>query len=168
MPLRKSPAPPLPPAADAAIQIVRTLHDAGHRALLAGGCVRDLLLGHDPKDFVVASDATPERICSLFRPTRTVGASFGVVLVRKLGRWIEVATFRSDGRYLDGRRPSTVTFTDEEHDAQRRDFTVNGMFLDPLDLSVLDYVGGADDLAGHVIRCIGDPTARFAEDYLRL
>lgn len=158
----------LPPAATAAVAIVRRLVAAGHQALLAGGCVRDLLLGQTPEDYDVATDAPPERVSELFRPTRQVGAQFGVVLVRKRGRWIEVATFRADGPYLDGRRPVHITLSDAEHDARRRDFTVNGMFLDPLARQVIDYVGGRADLEARVIRAIGDPAARFEEDYLRL
>jgi len=158
----------LPPAATAAVAIVRRLVAAGHQALLAGGCVRDLLLGQTPEDYDVATDAPPERVSELFRPTRQVGAQFGVVLVRKRGRWIEVATFRADGPYLDGRRPVHITLSDAEHDARRRDFTVNGMFLDPLARQVIDYVGGRADLEARVIRAIGDPVARFEEDYLRL
>lgn len=159
---------PLPHDADAAIAIVRDLRAAGHEALFAGGSVRDLLLGQAPKDYDVATDAPPERIRKLFRPTRLVGQAFGVVLVRKMDRWVEVATFRSDGTYSDGRRPDSVTFADARQDAQRRDFTINGMFLDPIELRVIDYVAGQADLAARVVRCIGDPAARFSEDYLRL
>lgn len=155
-------------AAEGAVRIVRALTRAGHQALLAGGCVRDLLLGLRPQDYDVATDAPPERIGQLFRRTRKVGAQFGVVLVRERGKWIEVATFRSDGWYLDGRRPSEVHFCDARHDAQRRDFTVNGMFLDPLARTLIDYVGGREDLQTKLIRAIGDPPARFAEDHLRL
>ena len=111
---------------------------------------------------------SPERICQLFRRTRKVGAQFGVVLVRERRKWVEVATFRSDGQYLNGRRPSEVHFCDARHDAERRDFTVNGMFLDPLDHVLIDYIGGREDLEARLIRAIGDPPARFAEDHLRL
>lgn len=158
----------LPHTADAAVRIVRRLVAAGHQALLAGGCVRDLLLELSPQDYDVATDAPPERICQLFRRTRKVGAQFGVVLVRERRRWIEVATFRSDGQYLDGRRPTEVHFCDARHDAERRDFTVNGMFLDPLRHALIDYVGGRADLEAKLIRAIGDPPARFTEDHLRL
>lgn len=158
----------LPSAARPALAIVRELVRAGYQGLLAGGCVRDLLLGREPHDFDVATDAPPDAVCRQFRATRRVGAQFGVVLVRKRRRWIEVATFRTDGPYLDGRRPSTVTITDAEHDALRRDFTVNGMFLDPVQMQVIDYVGGQADLDAGLIRAIGDPAARFDEDYLRL
>jgi poly(A) polymerase len=150
------------------VRIVQRLRQAGHQALLAGGCVRDLLRGQPPEDYDVATDATPRRVCALFQPTRKVGVQFGVVLVRSAGRWIEVATFRSDGAYLDGRHPAEVTFGDARQDAQRRDFTVNGMFLDPLGPTVIDYVGGQADLAARLVRCIGDPAARFEEDHLRL
>jgi tRNA nucleotidyltransferase/poly(A) polymerase len=158
----------LPPAAEPAVTAVHKLAADGHQALLAGGCVRDLLLGLAPQDYDIATDATPDRICELFRRTRKVGAQFGVVLVRVKGRWVEVATFRSDGEYLDGRRPVQVHFCDARHDAERRDFTVNGMFLDPLERTLIDYVGGRQDLQAGLIRAIGDPAARFAEDHLRL
>lgn len=158
----------IPAAADAAVSIVRELRERGFEALLAGGCVRDLLLGAPPKDFDVATNAPPTEITRLFRPTRLVGQAFGVVLVKRRGSWIEVATFRSDGTYSDGRHPDSVTFTDARHDAQRRDFTINGMFFDPLAETLLDYVGGAEDLKAKRIRCIGEPRARFAEDYLRM
>jgi tRNA nucleotidyltransferase/poly(A) polymerase len=158
----------LPHAAKAAVEIIRRLTAAGYQALLAGGCVRDLLLGLQPQDYDVATDATPDHICQLFHRTRKVGAQFGVVLVRTQRRWVEVATFRSDGKYLDGRRPCDVHFSDARHDAQRRDFTVNGMFLDPLGHRLIDYVGGREDLQAGLIRAIGDPPARFAEDHLRL
>lgn len=158
----------LPPDSEPAVRIVQTLRAAGHTALLAGGCVRDLLRGEPPSDYDVATDATPRRVCELLRPTRQVGAHFGVVLVRSGRRWVEVATFRTDGQYRDGRRPEEVTFGSAEQDALRRDFTINGMFLDPLERRVLDYVGGLEDLAGCRIRAIGEPSRRFAEDHLRL
>jgi len=158
----------LPEPAAPAVAIVRRLVEAGHTALLAGGCVRDLLLGQLPQDYDVATDAPPERVQALFRSTRLVGARFGVVLVRQNRRWIEVATFRADGPYPDGRHPAQVRFTDAREDALRRDFTVNGMFLDPLTRTVVDYVGGRADLEARLIRAIGDPQARFDEDHLRL
>lgn len=159
---------PLPAEAAPAVEIVRALRAAGHQALLAGGCVRDLLRGVPPHDYDVATDAPPARVVELFRATREVGASFGVVLVRRRSRWVEVATFRSDGVYRDGRRPESVVYSDARHDAQRRDFTVNGMFLDPESGQVIDYVGGRADIRDGVIRAIGDPAARFSEDHLRL
>jgi poly(A) polymerase len=158
----------LPEAAEPAVEIVRALVAAGHEALLAGGCVRDLLLGTPPHDWDVATDAPPERVCALFRPTRKVGAQFGVVLVRRRQRWIEVATFRSDLGYVDGRRPVGVAYSDAEHDALRRDFTINGMFLDPVRGEVRDFVGGQADLEARLVRAIGVPAQRFDEDYLRL
>jgi poly(A) polymerase len=166
------PEPTDPPTAvrkrEAAEKIVRVLQGAGHVAYFAGGCVRDQLLGLEPKDYDVATDATPEQVKALFRNTRLVGEAFGVVLVRLKRCEIEVATFRSEGDYSDGRRPDHVEFTDAEHDAQRRDFTINGLFYDPVADQVHDFVEGRDDLARRRIRAIGDPAKRFAEDYLRM
>jgi poly(A) polymerase len=153
---------------DDAIAILRRLREAGHVAYFAGGCVRDELLGHPPLDYDVATDAHPDKVRSLFRNTQAVGAAFGVILIRTHGGQVEVATFRSDGPYDDGRRPSEVTFTTAQQDAQRRDFTINGLFLDPLNNEVIDYVGGRDDLASHTLRAIGNPDDRFAEDHLRM
>ncbi len=155
----------------AATQIVRTLRDAGHQAYLVGGCVRDLVLGREPEDFDVATDATPDRVMQLFPETYAVGAQFGVVLVPVEGKLpIEVATFRSDGLYTDGRHPDQVTYTREpREDVARRDFTINGLLLDPLENDkVLDFVGGRADLEAGVIRAIGEPGRRFAEDKLRM
>lgn len=173
--------PPLPPppddvnpsARDGALAVVRRLHDAGHTAYFAGGCVRDLLLGRPPKDYDVATDAPPARVRALFPRTQAVGAAFGVILVRQGRSQVEVATFRADGNYADGRRPDAVRFTTAEEDAQRRDFTINGLFLDPLAAGspseqVIDYVGGRADLSAGVLRAIGDAEARFAEDHLRM
>ncbi|MDR3632291.1 MAG: CCA tRNA nucleotidyltransferase [Isosphaeraceae bacterium] len=155
-----------------ATEIVRKLREAGHTALWAGGCVRDLLLGLAPSDYDVATDATPAQVTALFlRRTIQVGAAFGVVRVRgsKLtGAEVEVATFRSDGAYLDGRHPESVVFSTPRADAERRDFTINGMFYDPMSGEVIDFVGGQADLAAKVLRAIGDPAARFGEDKLRL
>src|SRR3954469_23233625 len=153
--------------------VLRRLREAGHVAYFAGGCVRDLLLGLEPKDWDVATDAPPQRVRELFSKTEAVGAAFGVILVRHGKSVVEVATFRSEGNYLDGRRPSEVRFTTAEEDARRRDFTINGLFLDPLAggppaEQVIDYVGGREDLRRGVLRAIGDPERRFAEDYLRL
>jgi len=150
------------------LYVVRRLRRAGYQALLAGGCVRDLLLGRRPHDYDIATDARPESVCALFARSRTVGAHFGVVIVLVGNRQVEVATFRSDTDYTDGRRPVRVVFTDARHDAQRRDFTINGMFLNPLTGEVIDYVGGQTDLQRRLIRAIGDPDARFAEDHLRM
>ncbi|SNT09363.1 poly(A) polymerase [Granulicella rosea] len=166
---------PPSPAAHAALHIVRTLRDDGCQAYLAGGCVRDLLLGNDlknsgsPKDYDVATSATPDRIVQLFPRTQQVGAHFGVILVLHDDITTEVATFRHDGAYSDGRRPDAVRFsTDPREDVLRRDFTINGMLLDPFSGEVLDYVGGRADLAAKTIRAIGDPALRFAEDKLRM
>jgi poly(A) polymerase len=161
---------------DFALSVVRQLRDAGYEALWAGGCVRDQLLGREPKDYDVATSALPDAVRDLFgrRRTLAVGASFGVitVLAPKPLTQIDVATFRTDGDYRDGRRPESVAFTDAEHDAQRRDFTINGLFFDPIaecaSERVIDYVGGATDLEARVIRAIGDPVRRFTEDKLRL
>jgi poly(A) polymerase len=152
-----------------ATDVVRRLREAGHDALFAGGCVRDQLLGREPDDFDVATDARPEQVRRLFRRTVAVGVSFGVVEV--LGpkpHKVQVATFRSDGTYTDGRHPDAVTFSTAREDALRRDFTINGMFFDPLAGAVIDYVGGEADLRDCIVRAIGDPGARFAEDKLRL
>jgi len=153
---------------DAAIDTIRRLRANGHVALLAGGCVRDMLLGQTPKDYDVATDATPQRVDELFPRSRMVGAKFGVVLVRRRRHDIEVATFRSDGVYSDGRRPDDVRFGTDLEDAKRRDFTINGLFYDPIDDRVIDHVGGQADLNRRVLRTIGDPEQRFAEDHLRM
>jgi poly(A) polymerase len=166
----------------AAREIVVTLFAAGHQAYFAGGCVRDLLLGVEPKDFDVATSATPDVVMGMFQKTYSVGAHFGVVLVctpNEDGGEIatEVATFRHDGAYSDGRRPDAVRFsTDPREDVLRRDFTINGMLLDPMIFeetgdaaaATLDYVGGQEDLKAHVLRAIGEPALRFAEDKLRM
>lgn len=152
----------------AATYVIRTLRENGHEALLAGGCVRDFLLGKEPKDYDVATSATPQQVIALFPGALTVGAHFGVVIVKRDGHQIEVATFRTDGSYKDGRRPESVTFSTAEEDAQRRDFTVNGLFRDPVENRIIDYVGGQADLEKRVLRAIGNPDRRFAEDRLRL
>jgi poly(A) polymerase len=154
-----------------ATEIVKRLRQAGYQALWAGGCVRDLILGQTPADFDVATAATPEQVMAAL-PYRaiTVGISFGVVRVRHPrldGVEVEIATFRSDGAYVDGRRPESVVFGSPELDAARRDFTINGMFMDPLSGEVIDFVGGQDDLKNHILRAIGDPVARLREDRLR-
>ena len=152
-----------------AVDVVRTLRAGGYESLWAGGCVRDHVLGHEPKDFDVATSATPAQVRALFRRTVAVGESFGVV--RVLGRSgiaVEVATFRTDATYSDGRHPDAVTFSTAQEDAQRRDFTINGMFFDPLADKVIDFVGGKEDLQQGLIRAIGDPNARIAEDKLRM
>jgi len=169
-------------AREIATTIVRTLRDAGHTAYFAGGCVRDALLGLQPTDFDVATDATPPKVRSLFKHTAEVGAAFGVVLVHERSMTdarsaseritVEVATFRSDGPYTDSRRPDSVRFSDPPSDAARRDFTINALFLDPLapppiENGIIDFVSGLHDLHARVIRAVGDPAARLAEDHLR-
>jgi poly(A) polymerase len=154
---------------DFAIDVVRRLRSAGHEALWAGGCVRDELLGLVPKDYDVATDARPDEVRRLFKRTVAVGASFGVVEVlgpRPLK--VQVATFRSDVSYSDGRHPDAVVFSSAGEDALRRDFTINGMFFDPLEEKLIDYVGGQCDLQSKVLRAIGDPATRIAEDKLRM
>jgi poly(A) polymerase len=178
-----------------AVSIVSTLREHGHQAYLCGGCVRDLLLCHEPADYDVTTDATPEQVMRIFPQTYAVGAQFGVVLIPipkdpqgkdddslaggevesipgfsagKSGV-VEVATFRSDVSYSDGRHPDAVRFSkDPREDVQRRDFTINGLLLDPISEEVLDYVGGRNDLEAHIIRTIGEPSQRFTEDKLRM
>src|SRR5205807_973378 len=172
----------------AAVEIVRTLRQQNHQAYLVGGCVRDLLLGREPADYDVATDATPAEVMRIFPETYAVGAQFGVVLVPAddlcraavdattsaqppaTSHCVEVATFRCDGLYSDSRHPDEVRYTrDPKEDVQRRDFTINGLLLDPLDNDqVLDFVGGRADLEAGVIRTIGEPEKRFAEDKLRM
>ena len=149
--------------------MIAKLRAAGHQAYLVGGCVRDLLLGLQPKDFDVATDARPDRIMHLFPRSGRVGAHFGVVLVRDLFHQVEVATFRSDHTYEDGRHPEFVRFeNDPRQDVLRRDFTINGLMMDPVSGEVLDFAGGRIDLKRRVVRAIGDPDTRFGEDHLRL
>ncbi|MBL9148515.1 MAG: CCA tRNA nucleotidyltransferase [Phycisphaerae bacterium] len=152
----------------AATAVVERLARAGFEAYLAGGCVRDHLLGIEPDDYDVATSASPEDVKRVFPGSRGVGEAFGVVLVRVGGHTIEVATFRSDGTYADGRRPDSVRFSSAAEDAERRDFTINGLFQDPVSGKVVDFVGGERDLRERVLRAIGDPERRFAEDHLRL
>jgi len=154
---------------DKATAVVRRLHDAGYQAYWAGGCVRDRLLGREPDDYDVATSATPGEVLKLFPQAVAVGAQFGVVKVFLDEAEIEVATFRSDHGILDGRRPAAVRFSESpEEDVRRRDFTINGLLYDPVENQVLDLVGGEDDLRAGVIRTIGEPAERFAEDRLRL
>ena len=159
---------PSTPLARQVLELCERLRGAGHQALLAGGCVRDLLLGSDPQDYDVATDARPGRVQALFPKTVAVGAAFGVVVVVTEAGNVEVATFRAEGAYSDGRHPDSVSFGDARADAERRDFTVNGLFLDPLDGKMIDHVGGLPDLAARKLRAIGDPAIRFREDHLRL
>src|SRR6202030_3086778 len=169
---------------DFATSIVETLRQRGFQAYLVGGCVRDLLLGREPNDYDVATNATPAQVMGIFPETYAVGAQFGVVLVPPPDRGavsgdraelsskshaVEVATFRSDIGYSDGRHPDEVRFTlDPRDDVLRRDFTINGLLLDPVSGEVLDFVGGRQDLDAKLIRAIGDPERRFREDHLRL
>jgi len=155
-------------AREAAVVIARRLRQHGHVALLAGGCVRDRLRGEEPSDYDIATDATPARVSELFRHAKGVGEAFGVMLVRRGRHVVEVATFRSDGTYRDGRRPESVEFGTPEADARRRDFTINGLFEDPESGAIIDFVGGQADLSAGVIRAIGVPADRFAEDRLRM
>ena len=148
--------------------LVDRLRTAGYLAYFAGGCVRDLVRQQTPKDIDIATDARPEEVQKIFRRTHAVGAHFGVVVVVEDDRQFEVATFRSDGAYLDGRHPVAVNYSSPEADARRRDFTINGMFFDPPNDAVIDFVGGREDLAAGIVRAIGDPAQRFAEDRLRL
>ena len=157
-----------PSVIEAGAHLVQELQRRGYRALFAGGCVRDRLLGKVPKDVDIATDALPEAVQAIFPRTVPVGVQFGVVRVLESGYEFEVATFRADSAYVDGRHPESVRFSSAEEDASRRDFTVNGLFLDPVTNRVLDFVGGQADLAAGVIRAIGDPKQRFAEDRLRL
>ncbi len=152
----------------AALQIVHILHANGYEALFAGGCVRDKLLGHIPQDYDIATSAPPAKVERLFDQTVAVGKAFGIIRVRYQGYEIEVATFRNEGPYLDGRRPSFVQFATAREDAERRDFTVNGLFYDPIRRIVLDFVGGKSDLRRQILQAIGDPRKRFQEDHLRL
>ena len=154
---------------DAAKSIVRTLTKAGHDAVFAGGCVRDALLGQEPSDFDLATSASPDEVVALFPKTVEVGRQFGVVMVVVDGLPFEVATYRSDGPYSDGRHPDTVNFpVAREEDVKRRDFTVNGLMQDPFTRDIFDYVGGVRDILARTIRAIGDPRRRFEEDRLRI
>lgn len=151
-----------------ALDVARRLREAGHEALFCGGAVRDRLLGRKPGDYDIATSAPPEVVAPLFPHALLVGAQFGTVVVPGEGRQVEVTTFRADGLYIDGRRPVGVVFSDAQTDAQRRDFTVNGLFEDPFTGEVVDYVEGRRDLVARLLRAIGDPSARFLEDHLRM
>jgi len=153
---------------ETAIKIIKRLRKADYQALLAGGCVRDMLLKRQAKDYDVATDAKHDEVVKLFGRTLKVGAKFGVVMVIINGVQTEVATFRTESGYTDGRHPGRVVFSSPQKDASRRDFTINGMFYDPIGRKVIDYVGGQGDLRKGVIRTIGDAQKRFGEDYLRL
>jgi len=152
-----------------ATQIIRKLRHAGHQAYFAGGCVRDRLIQRPPKDIDIATSATPDQVQELFEKASDLqGKAFGVIRIRQGENVYEVATFRKDGAYLDGRRPESVTFSTAEEDAQRRDFTINGLFFAPLENRVIDYVNGQADLKKRLLRAIGKPEARFEEDHLRI
>ncbi len=151
-----------------ATNIVGTLQDQGFEAYLVGGCVRDLLLGEEPLDYDIATNARPEEVENIFKKTWPIGKSFGVILIEQDGHKFEVATFREEKNYQDGRRPETVEFSTAEYDALRRDFTINGIFYDPIIDKYHDFVGGKKDLANKVLRFIGNPDTRLQEDFLRL
>ena len=160
--------PPVQSLRQAAQAVAHRLTGAGHQALFAGGCVRDALLGLEPADYDIATSARPEEILRLFPRSDEVGAHFGVIIVRERDYQFQVATFRSDGAYIDGRHPESVTFTDAEEDAKRRDFTINGLLEDPFSGDIIDHVEGRRDLEAGILRAIGIPHERFAEDALRL
>src|SRR6516164_51919 len=149
-------------------KVAACLREQGHIAYFAGGCVRDMVRGLTPKDYDIATDARPEDVQALFQRTYAVGAHFGVIVVLEDDFQFEVATFRADEAYADGRHPVSVRFSSPEEDAKRRDFTINGMFYDPLAEKVIDFVGGKADLEARLVRAIGDPAARFEEDRLRM
>jgi poly(A) polymerase len=163
---------PTDPRRAFALEVVTALRTAGYEAYWAGGCVRDQVLGFVPDDYDVATSATPDEVRRLFGQRRTlaIGAAFGVIAVLggKASGQVEVATFRQDAAYTDGRRPDAVTYSRPEEDARRRDFTINALFYDPLARRVIDFVGGQQDLERGIVRAVGDPQARFAEDKLRL
>src|SRR5579864_4409 len=153
---------------DSAIAIIEELRRHGHEAYLVGGCVRDMVMKIEPADYDIATSARPEEIIEIFPRTESIGAQFGVILVIHHGRPFEVATFRSDEAYVDGRRPTGVVFTDAKQDVLRRDFTINGLLYDPVTKEVIDYVNGRADIQARLVRAIGDPNARFEEDKLRV
>ncbi len=156
------------PMEEAARKVAARLREDGHIAYFAGGCVRDMVRGLAPKDYDIATDARPEVVQRIFPRTYAVGAHFGVIIVLESDFQFEVATFRSDEAYIDGRHPSAVHFSSPEEDARRRDFTINGMFYDPVAEEVIDFVGGRVDIAANLVRAIGDAAQRFAEDRLRM
>jgi poly(A) polymerase len=153
---------------DSAIEIIQQLRNKKYEAYLVGGCVRDMVMGIEPADYDIATSARPEEIMKIFPRTEAIGAQFGVVLVIHQGHPYEVATFRSDDAYVDGRRPTGVVFTDAKTDVLRRDFTINGLLFDPVSKTVLDYVSGKKDIESKIVRAIGDPDRRFQEDKLRI
>jgi len=153
---------------DAAIQLVQKLQNQGHETYWVGGCVRDLILHHEPVDYDIATIATPDQILQVFPKAKPIGAQFGVMLVKVEDHYFEVATFREEGEYLDGRRPTKVEFSSAEKDALRRDFTINAIFYDPITEKFIDFVKGRSDLRRGILRFIGDPDERIQEDFLRI
>src|SRR6185436_9934866 len=153
---------------DFAIEVITELRRHGYEAYFVGGCVRDMVMQIEPADYDIATSARPEQIVQIFPRTESIGAQFGVVLVIQRGHPFEVATFRSDEAYVDGRRPTGVVFTDAKTDVLRRDFTINGLLFDPISKTILDYVSGQDDIQSKIVRAIGDPARRFEEDKLRI
>jgi poly(A) polymerase len=153
---------------DRAAEAVRRLRSRGYTAFWAGGCVRDMLRGRQPRDYDIATDAPPDTVAGLFPGSHTVGKAFAVVRAPVDDTLFEIATFREDHGYADGRHPGSVSFTDARTDAGRRDFTINALFYDPVAETLIDYVGGANDVRAGIVRAVGDPAARFAEDHLRL
>jgi poly(A) polymerase len=151
-----------------ATEIVKTLRKSGYESYFVGGCVRDMVMGLEPTDYDIATSARPDDVVRIFSRTEPIGAKFGVILVIEAGLPFEVATFRSDEAYVDGRRPTGVTFTNAKEDVLRRDFTINGLLYDPIDNRVIDYVDGKADIARRVVRAIGNPAERFEEDKLRI
>lgn len=148
--------------------IISAIQKAGYTAYFVGGCVRDILMNRTPVDYDISTNALPDEIISLFQESRLVGKKFGVVIVKAGNNWVEVATFRSDHSYSDGRRPDRIDFTDAEHDAQRRDFTINAIFMNPTNGELHDYVNGINDIKEGIVRTVGNPDQRFSEDYLRI
>src|SRR5882672_8148299 len=153
---------------DSAIEIINDLRQRGYEAYLVGGCVRDMAMKIEPADYDIATSAHPEQIIKIFPRTESIGAQFGVILVIYHGHPFEVATFRSDEAYVDGRRPIGVVFTNARQDVLRRDFTINGLLYDPITDQIIDYVEGQADIRAKLVRAIGDPQARFEEDKLRV
>ena len=151
-----------------AINIVKELNQKKFKALWAGGCVRDILLGNKPKDYDIVTDCKPDQVEAMFEKTVAIGKKFGIIMVNYNDYHFEIATFRKESDYKDGRRPSSVEFADEYEDAHRRDFTINGMFYDPIKDQIIDHVGGQKDLDLKLIRFINDPEERIQEDNLRI
>lgn len=151
-----------------AVEIVKTLQEHGYKAFFAGGCVRDMIMGKESLDYDIATNALPHDVIKIFQKTIPVGVQFGVVIVVKEGHNFEVATFRTEDSYSDGRHPDRISFSTPENDVKRRDFTINGLLYDPVKDEILDYVGGREDIKAGIIRTIGNPIERFTEDKLRM